>query len=358
MAKQSDRGILFRSYNHMARVLPNHGSPASEMNPRTLENSRLLIHEACSATSAAPTYFRAVVLLGRKYIDGAVQNNNPSSIAWIEAKQMANPPAGRRPADHVDRLPAALVSIGTGMSAQHSRLKGLTSFLCYMARNVTETERTHATVGGYATDYFRFNVPDNMPHDPRHRGLDKIQLVECKKKHKVPWQARVANRLSGQRKAEPAAPDAPQTNGGPAPTGNDHPAGHGHAGAGGRRAAQILPTQTGVARNAVQRARAADHALQRAAAETHKGGYKPHKYHYTTFDKIRDRTIIYCNGAQDSIADCARVLRNASLQRRNLERASRQAGRPVTRSWDDFRRHSHPHAARADTKPPASSNRA
>lgn len=70
---EADKTIFFRSYSRRRRLK----EVRLELDPRTLEHADLQIHEACSATSAAPTYFRPVMLRGRKYLDGAVWENNP-----------------------------------------------------------------------------------------------------------------------------------------------------------------------------------------------------------------------------------------------------------------------------------------
>jgi hypothetical protein len=91
----------------------------------------------------------------------------------------------------------------------------------------------------------------------------------------------------------------------------------------------------------VHRAGERDSPLRAEARETRKGGYKPHKYHYLTFDKIRDRTAAYINSmdengrrVSESINDCAVLLRERSLMRRDMA-----GGR---QRWEQFRRHPDP----------------
>jgi hypothetical protein len=79
----------------------------------------------------------------------------------------------------------------------------------------------------------------------------------------------------------------------------------------------------------------------RSATEREKGGYKPHKYEYKTFDQIRERTLAYLDSQEDdnhSVSDridcCARELRNRHLGRRKVP-----SGRE---RWDLFRKHPNP----------------
>ncbi|KAJ2987846.1 hypothetical protein NUW58_g4285 [Xylaria curta] len=331
--RQNDKLILFRSYNHSVQYRTNLSSQPKELNPRTLENCKLRIHEACSATSAAPTYFRSVWLRGRKFIDGGVQANNPSIHAWNEATQMA-----------YTTPPHALVSIGTGMSKKYDRFS-IRSFICFVARNITDTERDHETARGLPGPgrYFRFNVPEG-PLNTVHKGLAKIKLSACKKKHKRPWHVRVANRLSQKQPASPAVPnllsDANPTNGSETNTTNTP-------------AVSRPPTRRETSKR-VKEVAAEDECLRRDVEEKRKGGFKPSKYDYKTFDDIRDRTIQYCNsiqeGEQDNhdikklIISCATMLREQSLRRRNLERA----GTPGVRSFTQFRKHPNPKSKRTE----------
>lgn len=76
--------------------------------------------------------------------------------------------------------------------------------------------------------------------------------------------------------------------------------------------------------------------LQTQAASTEgrrQDGYKPDKYDYLTFDKLRDRTLAYCRqSVNDEIRECA-----AALQRCQSQRKKNDLDR-----WNAFRRHPNP----------------
>ncbi|KAI1740064.1 FabD/lysophospholipase-like protein [Xylaria scruposa] len=305
---RDDMLILFRSYNHRVR----HLNDEYERNPKTLENSALRIHEACSATSAAPTYFRPVRLWGRRFIDGGVYANNPSSIAWNEVSYMTQPPHDEMSSrSHI--VPHALISIGTGIPKKQSRF-GLFSLLHLATKKITETEDTHDFMKQMLSrdSYFRFNVPNH----PRI-GLAEIKLSDCKKEHIIPWTSRVAIRLLGRKSDAPAELE-----------GNANPK-------------RDVSPETTVSSERLAEVIIEDKALQREATESRKGGFKPSKYDYNTFNNIRERTIHYCYSEQDEInigaliTECAEVLRKQSLKRRNLKGAN-------VRSWENFRKDPRP----------------
>lgn len=255
--------ILFRSYNHRARLTGEN----REINPKSLHHSRLAIHEACSATTAAPTYFHSVRLRGRKYIDGGVWANNPAVIAWNEAVSMA-----RSRNDGADApKPKLLLSIGTGKQAETSRF-GLFSLISFAFRSITDTGEAELRAFDLAnahkeSSYFRFDVPES----DGVKGLSKIRLDECKRKR----------------------------------------------------------TRGLFRRHHVTSTQSADG--ERATPST--AHFDPQTYTYKTFDKIRDRTVHYVDHMKRrEIENCARLLRNTALDRRQLT--------PIR--WQDFRRHPDP----------------
>jgi hypothetical protein len=185
-AKPTQETHLFRSYNHQQR-LPD---DVREFNPQLLDGVRTKIWEACLATSAAPYYFQKMNIGQEKFLDGGAGNNNPSNIAWNEAKWMSNlqkPKAGDV---------AALVSIGTG-DKEESSLFGNQKSLFYIykvvkhgTREISNVERTHNETGNLAeaagSDYFRFSVKP-VAGDLGHPGLAKVKLSEVKKQRKTGW---------------------------------------------------------------------------------------------------------------------------------------------------------------------------
>lgn len=275
-ANPVDVPVLFRSYDHSPRL-----HYVAERNPRTLQVSKLFISQACQCTTAAPTYFKRVQLFGRKYIDGGVVANNPALEAWNEGIYMANPTGPLQP-----RLPKLLLSIGTGMPREHSRF-GMKSLALGALQKITDTRTPHDAMLGIRQtwpelEYFRLDVPEN-PHHPQI-GLSDIGLDQCRKK-------RMSNPY----------PNMP------------------------------IP---GNPADIVQRFEQRDWQLRQNAMENTKGGYKPNKYRYVTFDKIRDRTATYCDtpGARNDIQNSARILRDQSIQRRNNNQER----------WTNFRNHPDP----------------
>ncbi|KAI8625531.1 FabD/lysophospholipase-like protein [Xylariaceae sp. FL1651] len=266
-AKPADVPTLYRSYEHIPR--PHY---RNESNARQLQHANLSISEACQCTTAAPTYFKAVKIKGRSHIDGGVLINNPAHVAWDEAVQMANPTETNPPT-----VPKLLVSIGTGRSRKHSRF-GLSSLVLGALKDITDTEtpnRAMETVIQHLPDskFVRLDVPENPPHPGK--GLANIGMDQCKKK----------------------------------------------------RLSTINPNKPNPVNPAEQR----DAELRINATEARKGGYKPKKYRFVTFDKIRDRTASYCNeeSTQREIQECAQILRDYSIRRRmnNQQR------------WTNFRTH-------------------
>ncbi|ETS86202.1 hypothetical protein PFICI_00030 [Pestalotiopsis fici W106-1] len=263
-ADAADVTYLFRTDNHRYR-----GGPfKEELNPKILDKSTLTIAEACRATSAAPTWFPPVKLRGRKFIDGGVtEHNNPAILAWHESNEMAH-----RPGDTTDsrrtKGPQVLLSVGTGKTKQPRRF-GLYNLILSGRHKLTDTEETHSKLNQFVQAeeclYRRFNVPEsNSTFEVK--GLDKVKLDACKKKSRGTFW---------------------------------------------RRLQSSDTTETG--------------SFQDAEAEQTRGGYKPHKYFYKTYEKIRSRAVQYCRSTntvdnEDPVADiqtCAKRLFALSQQRRN-----------------------------------------
>lgn len=289
-----DVNVLFRSYDHRNRLPEDDLNAGSEYNPRSLHNAKLTIHTACSCTTAAPTYFKSVRTRGRRYIDGGVWANNPAAVAWAEAIFMAMP-HGEAPKLHL--------SIGTGKqiaAASRVKLRGLVK---YAFHHLTSTDKQEEHASFYASpafqrrdqyghvwpQYFRFDVP----HDARHKGLHKIGLAACKRK-----------RTRGNRQDRGMSP---------------------------------LPPQVQDERDD-EKIRLRSEAALMDRESMNPGGFDPATYTYTTFDKIRDRTIawLYADGnggaVQAEVTRCAELLWQRSSIRRNTN----------SQRWADFRTHPDP----------------
>lgn len=157
-------------------------------NTRTAFAFPAMIWEAARATSAAPTFFKSIVIDDVKYGDGGIGYNNPTEEAIAEAHNIwPNHPIG------------CLVSIGTGLEdaiqfgdGKDAR-KGLVRSLVwkglpkvafrvevaeYCVDCVASCETVHRRVAehpdrlGVDGRYFRFNVP---------QGMSKIGLEEWEK---------------------------------------------------------------------------------------------------------------------------------------------------------------------------------
>jgi Patatin-like phospholipase len=144
-------------------------------------SSDITIVDAARATSAATTFFEPVVIGGEKYVDGALDSNNPVARAWIEAKNIWDERTG-----DIDNLLACFVSLGTGnpgMRGLEERALGFA--MKTMVDIVTETEETARAfaddhrrwlVPAAARRYFRFNV---------EQGLQDVGLEEYAKEKTI-----------------------------------------------------------------------------------------------------------------------------------------------------------------------------
>jgi Patatin-like phospholipase len=150
---------------------------------------RCMLWEAARATTAAPTFFREIVITypppGGPFVDGGVQHNNPGEVALEEADRVW------------PNEPCILVSIGTGIPSREwfpapikrgilSRLPGMKAkqglttsaqILLKLGTLATSSEAVHNRLNkrskenGSRFSYYRFNVD----------GLDGIGLEEWKR---------------------------------------------------------------------------------------------------------------------------------------------------------------------------------
>lgn len=183
---------------------------------------------------------------------------------------------------------AMMVSVGTGKREAQSRF-GFIAMFNWARRCITETETAHQNTlhraDGTDTRYFRFDV---RPVSGIHRGLSCIKLDECKK---------------ADRRSAPEPTDDPVL--------------------------QEMDVQN-----------------EDRAREDRRGGYKPYKYEYTTFQRIKSMTDDYCRSStwpfdgqdlppqnvNEEIDTCAQILVDVSRKRRIDDH----------RRWDRFRMHPDP----------------
>lgn len=131
------------------------------------------IIEAALATSAATTFFEPVTIGVRRYVDGALGNNNPIRSVWTEAQSIWCAEKGQ-----LEPMVKCLVSIGTGNSGLSSVGEGIKGFLRTLKDIATETENTTAQSLSQHRSlldqqrYFRYNVD---------QGLQDVGLEEYRK---------------------------------------------------------------------------------------------------------------------------------------------------------------------------------
>ena len=137
------------------------------------------IWEAARATSAAPTFFKPI-LIGREqpFIDSGLGRNNPSRLLLDEAKDLFG-----------DRQIGCLVSIGTGQ-AEIISMENPGVFQRIVPKDVinalkaiaTDCEATHETMlglfGNSPNAYFRLNVDQGMQRI-EFSEWDKLARVEA-----------------------------------------------------------------------------------------------------------------------------------------------------------------------------------
>ncbi len=163
---------LFRTYEHPRSEYDN----PLELNPGL--PTPVPIWKVARATTAAPSYFKPLIIDDEKFLDGGFGTaNNPTWHALWEVSQMsANNP----------QAVALIVSIGTGKAdivhPVAKRGAGLwgnwKAIIRYSAATTTDSEATHIRVDQISRQtgrhYERFNVDG---------GLGSVDLGEWKVKH-------------------------------------------------------------------------------------------------------------------------------------------------------------------------------
>ncbi|KAL7628590.1 hypothetical protein AAE478_000105 [Parahypoxylon ruwenzoriense] len=161
---------------------PTSPSPKSNQTSTTLAASDpwngyrdIKIWEAARATTAAPSYFKKIVLRRgdstEAFVDGAMGSNNPASELVDEATALFGP----------DCVLGCLISLGTGSSGpvtigSGKGLKSLVDLIVNVKKLATDTESVHRGLQDQMRSeldaYFRFNLPS---------GAEKIGLHEYQK---------------------------------------------------------------------------------------------------------------------------------------------------------------------------------
>ncbi|KAH9816977.1 FabD/lysophospholipase-like protein [Teratosphaeria destructans] len=194
---QGDELYVFRSYIHQQSDAVN-SSVLQGLGERNVTDRRNhYIWEAARATTAAPTYFKPLILERYSYMDGGVRANNPSLEALEEVKAMHKLRCTQRcqfrngvhrhaPCKAASGGIGLMVSVGTGRGAPLSMfgsgnwLRRTLKIFKGAKRKMTETEDTHEVVKRQArvtegtpakTRYFRLNVDT---------GLERFKMDTCR----------------------------------------------------------------------------------------------------------------------------------------------------------------------------------
>ena len=155
----------------------NAGIPQIFRSYNTLEEPAMqcMLWEAARATSATPGLFKPMQIgsHGQWYIDGGVGHNNPTSLAFEEAKIL-----------YPSRAVVLVTSIGSGHpdTIQIAKSPSLTSIANMMKQIATDCEKTHEEnmrrFPAIPSAYFRFNVQQGMQGlKPQQWGKSKEVLA-------------------------------------------------------------------------------------------------------------------------------------------------------------------------------------
>jgi patatin-like phospholipase/acyl hydrolase len=123
------------------------------------------IHQAARATSAAPKYFTAQHIYGKKWIDGANGHNNPALLAQSEAEKL-----------WPDRKIAAIVSIGCGTRRDISA-KNPKQACVGQTRGSHSVHSSMEELNESYGNYFRFDVP-NLGSEVNVSAWRKMDYIE------------------------------------------------------------------------------------------------------------------------------------------------------------------------------------
>ncbi|KAK4534532.1 hypothetical protein CDCA_CDCA02G0557 [Cyanidium caldarium] len=164
-------------------------APPPGRTPRYRYSAHHRLYEALRATSAAPTYFDAFENGGQVFCDGALLVNNPTAIAYHEARLL-----------WPDAPISALVSVGTGrcdvrllkeQAARRGAADGHRDSIFELARTLlssaTDTEAVHHAILDltHGRDfYFRLN-PEIQPVNMDEARAEKLVELQAYGRHYV-----------------------------------------------------------------------------------------------------------------------------------------------------------------------------
>jgi predicted acylesterase/phospholipase RssA len=132
-------------------VFRNYSFPSAERSSRYRGDCEALLWQAMRASSAAPGYYDEFWLGNYKFIDGGVGANNPSAVAYHEARRL-----------WPDRSIDLLLSCGNGIMPHKKSENTLSQLMLNIIDVATETEKTHQLISNFFNDdtYIRIQPVD------------------------------------------------------------------------------------------------------------------------------------------------------------------------------------------------------
>ncbi len=186
-----DKPYLFRTYTNLHKSDDLEARPF-DRNPAQAHD--IPIWQVARATSAAPTYFKPVVIDGFEYLDGGFGANNPCAEIYDEVKKMNN---------NYEKCVHFILSIGTGRNKKLNRFQGhgigrYWNYLNFARKWATDSEKTHQQMirdkgnSTFKFHYRRLNVEE---------GLGLMKLDEWRARGTL---KRKIGSIIGKRRARPS----------------------------------------------------------------------------------------------------------------------------------------------------------
>ena len=193
-----NKPYLFRTY---ANLHKSDDLDARQFDRNPGQAHDIPIWQVARATSAAPTYFKPVVIDGLEYIDGGFGANNPCAEIYDEVKRMNN---------HYEKCVYLILSIGTGKNKKLNRFQGhgigrYWNYLNFARKWATDSEKTHDQMirdkrnSPFKFHYYRLNVEE---------GLGLMKLDEWRARGPL---KRKLGSIIGKHRASPSKAVAQQT---------------------------------------------------------------------------------------------------------------------------------------------------
>ena len=156
-----NKPYLFRTY---ANLHKSDDKEARQFDRNPGQAHDIPIWQVARATSAAPTYFKPVVIDGLEYIDGGFGANNPCAEIYDEVKRMNN---------NYEKCVYVILSVGTGKNKKLNRFQGhgigrYWNYLNFARKWATDSEKTHDQMlrdkrnSAFKFHYYRLNVEEGL----------------------------------------------------------------------------------------------------------------------------------------------------------------------------------------------------